>query len=105
MPISVQIMTIPGAPVEGVNPLPMFHYKGEIDFPAAPDFPAEMRIDLGNRSPILPYKMQDRYSRKRIPLRRNIPFRQKNPEYREEASNTLTASHYNFREAMFYNLH
>lgn len=41
MPIKVQIMTIPGAPVEGVNPLPMFHHKGEIDFSAAPVFPAK----------------------------------------------------------------
>ena len=63
-------MTIPGAPLEGVNPLPIFHHKGEVEIKAAPEFPAELRVDLGNRSPVLPYKMQDRYSRKRIPLKK-----------------------------------
>ena len=70
MSISIKIMTIPGAPLEGVNPLPIFHHKGEVEIKAAPEFPAELRVDLGNRSPVLPYKMQDRYSRKRIPLKK-----------------------------------
>lgn len=68
MSVSIQTMTLPGAPLEGVNPLPMFHDKKEIDFKTAPDYPDALKVDLGNRSPILPYKMQDRYSRKRLPL-------------------------------------
>lgn len=70
MSVKVKIMTIPGAPLEGTNPLPMFHNKNEVNTKAHPDFPAELRVDLGNRSPILPYKMQDRYSRKRLPLKK-----------------------------------
>ncbi|MDO4740257.1 MAG: DUF5107 domain-containing protein [Eubacteriales bacterium] len=70
MSITVQIMTIPGAPVEGTNPLPIFHNKIEVDFPAAPEFPQELREDLGNRTPVLPYTLQDRYSRRRVPLRK-----------------------------------
>ena len=70
MSVKVKIMTIPGAPLEGTNPLPMFHNKNEVNAKAHPDFPAELRVDLGNRSPILPYKMQDRYSRKRLPLKK-----------------------------------
>ena len=70
MSITITVMTIPGAPLEGVNPLPIFHHKGEVDIAAALEFPAELRVDLGNRSPVLPYKMQDRYSRRRIPLKK-----------------------------------
>lgn len=70
MSVKVQVMTIPGAPLEGVNPLPMFHAKAPVEQSCAPDFPQALREDLGNRSPVLPYQMQDRYSRRRIPLQK-----------------------------------
>lgn len=70
MTVKMKVMTIPGAPLEGTNPLPMFHNKNLVDMKTAPDFPEEMKVDLGNRSPVLPYRMQDRYSRKRLPLQK-----------------------------------
>lgn len=69
MSVRIQVMTIPGAPLEGVNPLPMFHDKNEINIQTSPDFPEALKVDLGGRSPILPYKVQDRYSRKRLPIK------------------------------------
>lgn len=70
MSIKIKVMTIPGAPLEGTNPLPMFHSKGEVSVACSEDFPDFLKVDLGNRSPILPYKMQDRYSRKRLPIKK-----------------------------------
>lgn len=70
MSIKIDILTIPGAPLEGTNPLPMFHSKSEINVSTTPDFPDFLKVDLGNRSPILPYKVQDRYTRKRLPLKK-----------------------------------
>lgn len=69
MSVSIKIMTIPGAPLEGVNPLPMFHNKSEVSVPARADFPDKLKVGLGARTPILPYKVQDRYSRKRLPMK------------------------------------
>ena len=66
MAVSVKIMTIPGAPLEGTNPLPKFHNKNEANIKTAPDYPEALRIDIGSRAPVLPYKVQDRYSRKRV---------------------------------------
>lgn len=70
MAVKIQMMTIPGAPLEGTNPLPIFHKKNEVNVKMHPDFPDKLQINLGNRSPVLPYKMQDRYSRKHIPLKK-----------------------------------
>ena len=39
MAVTVKIMTIPGAPLEGTNPLPKFHSKNEADVKTAPDYP------------------------------------------------------------------
>jgi len=69
MSVKISVMTIPGAPLEGTNPLPMFHDKSEVNVTVAKDFPEFLKVDLGGRSPVLPYKMQDRYSRKRIPMK------------------------------------
>ena len=69
MSVKLGVMTIPGAPLEGVNPLPMFHNKKQVKMETAENFTEELKVDLGNRSRILPYKMQDRYSRKRIPMK------------------------------------
>lgn len=68
MSVEVKVMTIPGAPLEGLNPLPMFHSKKPVISETVDDFPEELKKDLGTRSRILPYKVQDRYSRKRLPL-------------------------------------
>lgn len=68
MSVKVQVMTIPGAPLEGVNPLPMFHSKQPVSMEICDNFTEELQVDLGSRTRILPYRMQDRYSRKRIPM-------------------------------------
>lgn len=70
MSVKVKVMVIPGAPLEGTSPLPIFHKKDAVEMKTVPEFPEEMKVDLGNRSPVLPYKMQDRYSRKRLPLKK-----------------------------------
>ncbi|MBE6730835.1 MAG: DUF5107 domain-containing protein [Ruminococcaceae bacterium] len=70
MSIKIDVMTIYGAPLEGTNPLPIFHNKNEVKVECSADFPDFLKVDLGNRSPVLPYKMQDRYSRKRIPIKK-----------------------------------
>lgn len=70
MSVNMQVMTIMGAPLEGTNPLPIFHSKAEVSVNCSKDFPDFLKVDLGNRSPILPYKVQDRYSRKRVPIKK-----------------------------------
>lgn len=68
MSVNVGTMTIPGAPLEGCNPLPFFHDKTPLQKKSYPNLPEEMHEDLGVRSRVLPYRMQDRYSRKRVPV-------------------------------------
>ena len=69
MSVKVKIMTIPGAPLEGCNPLPMFHKKTPTQMNVCDNFPEELMVDLCGRTRILPYLMQDRYSRKRLPIK------------------------------------
>ena len=68
MSVSVRIMTIPGAPLEGCNPLPVFHSKVPLQKKHYEKLPEKMHEDLGFRTRVLPYRMQDRYSRKRMPI-------------------------------------
>lgn len=68
MSVEINVMTIPGAPLEGTSPLPMFHSKKKVAAQTMDNFPEKLKEDLGSRSRILPYKVQDRYSRKRLPL-------------------------------------
>ncbi len=64
-----EILTILGAPLEGENPLPKFRVR-KPNMPAiSDDLPEDMRVGLGTHVKVLPYTMQDRYSRKRIPLK------------------------------------
>ena len=69
MSVRISVMTIPGAPLEGTSPLPVFHDKSEVNVSVDKNFPDFLKVDLGGRSPVLPYKMQDRYSRKRVPIK------------------------------------
>lgn len=69
MLIKMKIMTIPGAPLEGTNPLPMFHNRKLISSKGSEKLPENLKKDHGVRSRILPYKVQDRYSRRRDPLK------------------------------------
>ena len=69
MSVKVKVMTIPGAPLEGLNPLPVFHSKVLLRKTGYEKLPVEMQQDLGTRMRVLPYRMQDRYSRKRLPMK------------------------------------
>ena len=69
MKFSNEILTIPGAPLEGENPLPKFRARKPSMPAITDDLPDDMRVGLGTHVKVLPYTMQDRYSRKRIPLK------------------------------------
>ena len=69
MKLSNEILIIPGAPLEGENPLPRFRRR-EPSYPQVEGyFPDELNEGNGYHIKVLPYTMQDRYSRKRIPLK------------------------------------
>ena len=69
MKFSSEILTILGAPLEGENPLPKFRERKPGCPEIASDLPEDMKVGLGHHIKALPYTMQDRYSRKRIPLK------------------------------------
>ena len=55
MSVKVSIMTIPGAPLEGTNPLPMFHSKEEVSVSVGEGFPDFLKENL----PEAIYKIPD----------------------------------------------
>ncbi len=69
MKIQEKTLIIPGAPLEGLNPLPKFRTRKPKAFECDPTFPDELKAGLGVYERTLPYLMQDRYSRKRVPLK------------------------------------
>lgn len=69
MSVKIKVMTIPGAPLEGLNPLPTFHRRKPGEHNISGEFPEWLKENLGVRERTLPYKLQDRYSRKRLPIK------------------------------------
>ena len=69
MKVKNEIKIIPGAPLEGLNPLPAFRERKPTISKQDEDFPEELKVGLGTHKKVLPYLLQDRYSRKRTPLR------------------------------------
>ena len=69
MKIKEKVLVIPGAPIEGANPLPSFRPRKPNVPPTSDDFPEELKVGLGCHNKVLPYLVQDRYSKKRLPLR------------------------------------
>ena len=69
MKIKNEIFEIRGAPLEGLNPLPKFRRRKPDMHKTSDRFPAYLKEDLGTYTKVLPYLMQDRYSRKRLPLK------------------------------------
>ena len=69
MKIRTEIFTIKGAPLEGTNPLPAFRSRKPADHQTSDRFPESLKESLGTYTKVLPYLMQDRYSRKRLPLK------------------------------------
>ena len=68
MKIKNEILVIPGAPLDGVSPLPKFRERKYPDYAHVETMPEEWLEGVGAEMKVLPYTMQDRYSRKRIPL-------------------------------------
>ena len=69
MTVKVGEMTLYGVMPEGTNPLPRFRrQRGFGTFVPVGEFPPEMAENLGSATLTLPYKMQDRYTRKRQKL-------------------------------------
>ena len=67
--MKTEIITIPGAEITGVNPLPKFREK-KARLPKCGDsMTEELKKDLGANVKVLPYLMQDRYSREKTPLK------------------------------------
>ena len=69
MKIKTEILEILGAPLEGVNPLPSFRSRKVQSVKTTERFPERLKEALGGHTKVLPHLMQDRYSRKRLPLR------------------------------------
>lgn len=69
MTLKETVKIINGAPIEGVNPLPRFRGRKPNVPKTGEGFPEELKKTLGCHTKTLPYTVQDRYSRKRIPLR------------------------------------
>ncbi|MBQ8351910.1 MAG: DUF5107 domain-containing protein [Clostridia bacterium] len=69
MKIKNEVLVINGAPLEGLNPLPAFRPRRIAASQTDDSFPEAWREGLGATAKVLPYLTQDRYSRKRIPLK------------------------------------
>ncbi|QNK55022.1 DUF5107 domain-containing protein [Paenibacillus sp. PAMC21692] len=71
MSIKLSTLQLPGAPLESQNPLPMFRSrKRDREVPVNSSYPDRLRPMLGYETGerFLPYRMQDRYSRKRMEM-------------------------------------
>lgn len=68
MKIKTGVMTIPGAPLQGLNPLPAFrkHKAGVSNVDET--VPERLKENLGTTVKVLPYLVQDRYSRDRVAM-------------------------------------
>ena len=71
MRIRNEIFEIKGAPLEGLNPLPKFRSRTPTIHKSGYRLPAYLKESLGTYTKVLPYLMQDRYSRKRNLLKLN----------------------------------
>lgn len=69
MKIKKQIFEIPGAPIEGVNPLPALRDRKPVYIKCDESFPEELKKNGARCSKVLPYLTQDRYSRRRDNLK------------------------------------
>ncbi len=66
MKIRTELFDIPGAPLEGLNPLPKFRDRKPSEPKCSDRFPDKFKETLGTyQQRVLPYLMQDRYSRRR----------------------------------------
>ena len=68
MKIKTGVMTIPGAPLQGVNPLPAFRKHEPRVSNVDSSMPEKLKKDLGTSVKVLPYMVQDRYTRDRVAM-------------------------------------
>lgn len=68
MSLSLEKLNILGAALEGESPLPKFRKRKPVIPEIIGEFPEELAKSSGTHQKILPYTMQDRYSRKREEL-------------------------------------
>lgn len=69
MKIKKEVFEIRGTALEGVNPLPRFRARKPNVVATGENFPEYLKESLGYQTKVLPYMMQDRYSRKRDVLK------------------------------------
>ena len=69
MSFSNEILNILGAPLDGESPLPRFRDRKPKIPKIIGEFPDPLKESSGTHFKTLPYTVQDRYSRKRIPLK------------------------------------
>ena len=69
MKIVTEIFEIPGAPLEGVNPLPKFRTRKPNVLNSDENFPDFLKEDGAYQTKVLPYLTQDRYSKRRDTLK------------------------------------
>jgi hypothetical protein len=69
MKIKREIFEIKGAPLKGTNPLPIFRARKYVNLKTSENYPEELKENGCYIAKVLPYLMQDRYSRRRIPLK------------------------------------
>ena len=70
MSVEIGYMTVPGALPEKTDPLPKFRRTtGFRTFNTKGDFPEEVKKDLGACTRTLPYRVQDRYTSDRKPIK------------------------------------
>lgn len=73
--IRVTVLTINGAPLEGENPLPAFRARNhDVNISYIEPFPVERKNGFGREAGfrVLPYRIQDRYGRKRIRMQTKL---------------------------------
>lgn len=69
MSVKECVKIIYGAPIEGESPLPEFRTREPSYIKVGGEMPPKYLEGLGKHIKVLPYTVQDRYSRKRLPLR------------------------------------
>lgn len=69
--IRIEILNIYGAPLDGENPLPVFRNRNhDMEINCIEPFPEDKKSKFGTDTGyrVLPYRVQDRFTRKRIPM-------------------------------------
>ena len=69
MALKKEILIINGAAIDGESPLPKFRERHPTIPPVIGEMPVELARGAGCHMKVLPYTVQDRYSRNRVPMK------------------------------------